>query len=154
MATSLRVRSAEFARAGAIPSRFTADGENASPPLSWSPGPAGTKSYALVMDDPDAPGGTWVHWIVWNLHDNQLAENVSRDPRSLAGAVQGCNSWRRTGYGGPSPPSGTHRYFFRVHALDTRLDLGPDAGRTEFEHAIRGHELAVGDLMGRYTRGR
>jgi Raf kinase inhibitor-like YbhB/YbcL family protein len=152
MQTRLSVESAAFAQGGAIPRKFTADGANLSPPLSWSAGPAGTQSYALVMDDPDAPGGAWVHWVMWNLRGNELDENVSRDAPALAGAVQGRTSWRRTGYGGPSPPSGTHRYRFRVHALDTCIDLGPGAGVVELERAIGGHELASGELVGRYSR--
>ncbi len=151
---TLSVRSAAFAPGRAIPRKYTADGENASPPLSWSPGPAGTKSYALVVDDPDAPAGTWVHWVAWNLDGNEIAENAGHEVRSRPSVVQGRNSWRRRGYGGPSPPSGTHRYFFRVFALDEFLAPGADAGKEDLERAMRGHVLAWGETVGRYARAR
>lgn len=148
---SLRVQSSAFEDGGAIPAKYSADGENVSPPLSWSPGPKGTSHYALVVDDPDAPAGTWVHWIVWNLETTRLEENAWANGK-LAGAVQGLNSWRKAGWGGPEPPSGTHRYFFRVYALDRAIDLDQGADRAALDRAISGHQLATGALMGRYSK--
>lgn len=153
-AKSLRVESRAFAEGSPIPERHTADGEDLSPPLAWTPGPAGTVSYALVVDDPDAPGGTWVHWTLWNLSTNALEEGASATGRTPAGAVEGRNSWGRIGWGGPQPPSGTHRYYFRVFALDRNLDLGKGADRAALESALRGHQLGSGELMGRYTAKR
>jgi Raf kinase inhibitor-like YbhB/YbcL family protein len=152
MADELSVESPAFLGGESIPKKYTADGEDVSPPLFWTKGPPGTVGYALIMDDPDAPNGTWVHWVAWNLPEPKLEERVPTQQRLLHGAVQGRNSWRRTGYGGPSPPSGVHRYYFRVYALDTRIDLVPEAGRLEVERSIRGHVLASGELMGRYGR--
>lgn len=147
---SLTITSSAFARNGAIPARYTCDGADMNPPLAISGTPAGTKSLALIMDDPDAPAGTWVHWVVWNIPP----ETREIGERSVpAGAVQGINSWSRAGYGGPCPPSGTHRYFFKFHALDTVLDLKPSAGKADLERAMAGHILAKGELMGTY-RGR
>ena len=152
MEASLKVQSPAFGNGDTIPVRYTADGENVSPPLSWSAGPYRTVAYALVVDDPDAPAGNWVHWVAWNIPGVQIEEGISPSPRLPSGAVQGRNSWKRTGYGGPQPPSGTHRYFFRVHALDAQLDLSPDAGKEELERVMRGHVLASGEMMGKYTR--
>lgn len=143
------VESTAFQQGAAIPEKHTGDGDDVSPPLSWSEGPAGTVTYALVMDDPDAPMGTWLHWTIWNLKTTKLEEGASKRPP--AGSAQGQNSWKRTGYGGPKPPSGTHRYFFRVYALDASLDLKEGADRDALETAIRGHVLAQGELMGRYS---
>jgi Raf kinase inhibitor-like YbhB/YbcL family protein len=153
-AATLRVTSSAFEDEGAIPARFTCDGQDASPPLSWSPGPDGTVSYALIVEDPDAPGGTWAHWVAWNLVEPRLREGVPPDDVLADGTRQGRNSWRRTGYGGPCPPSGTHRYFFGVHALDTTLDLPPDTDAAALRAAMRGHVLARGELLGLYTRAR
>lgn len=148
----LTVTSSAFEHEGAIPARFTCDGDDTSPPLEWSAGPAGTRSYALVMDDPDAPGRTWVHWVAWNLAEPRLREGVPATDRLPDGACQGHNSWRRSGYGGPCPPSGSHRYFFHVHALDRVLDLPPDTDAAGLRKAMEGHVLATGELMGRYAR--
>lgn len=149
----LKVTSPAFPHEEAIPPRNTCDGEDISPPLEWSTGPPGTHSYALVMDDPDAPRGTWVHWIVWNLGATSLPEHVPPDAELTDGARQGLNSWGRTGYGGPCPPGGTHRYYFRVYALDVRsLSLPPRADKAALLRAMEGHTLAHGELMGRYSR--
>jgi Raf kinase inhibitor-like YbhB/YbcL family protein len=147
---SLRLTSAAFGEGAMIPAKHTADGEGVSPPLSWTDGPAGTKAYALVVNDPDAPGGTWTHWTMWNLAGTSLPENVKPDA-APSGAVQGRNSWGRAGWGGPSPPSGTHRYVFRVYALDAPLALAPSSGESDLVAAMRGHALAVGELVGRYS---
>lgn len=150
---TLDLRSPAFDEGAAIPSRFTCDGEDTSPPLQASPGPQGTESYALVFDDPDAPGGTWVHWLVWNLTTPSLPEGAS-GAALPEGAVEGTNSWGRQGYGGPCPPSGTHRYFFRMYALDTRLSLPPEADVHALRKAMEGHVLAEGEWMGTYCRRR
>jgi len=141
----IKITSPAFENGKPIPAKFTADGDDVSPILEWSPGPRGTVSYALIMDDPDAPRGTWVHWIAWNITDTRIKE----DSRSL---TEGRNSWNRVGYGGPAPPSGTHRYFFRIYALDTMLDLPDSTDVNALKKAMRGHVLAQGELMGTYSR--
>jgi len=151
---TLRVESAAFEHEGEMPSRLTCDGEDISPPLSWSPGPDGTRTYALIVEDPDAPGGTWVHWVAWNLVEPRMREAVSPADVLPDGVRQGINSWGRSGYGGPCPPSGTHRYVFAVHALDTVLELSPDTDAAGLRAAMQGHVLAQGELMGRYSRKR
>jgi len=132
-----------------IPVEFTADGKDIHPPYRISALPDGTRSLALIMDDPDAPMGTWVHWVVWNLpaEEGELPAGQLPD-----GAVEGTNSWGRPGYGGPSPPSGTHRYFLRLFALDCRLDLPSSTDAEGLRRAIEGHVLATARLMGRYSR--
>jgi hypothetical protein len=150
----LAVTSSAFAHEGSIPARFTCDGDDASPPLAWSGAPAAAKSYALIMDDPDAPAGTWVHWVAWNIAGTELAEGVAKDASLASGARQGQNSWSRTGYGGPCPPSGIHRYFFKVYALDRQLDLAPKTDAKALTAAMSGHIVAQGELMGRYSRKR
>ena len=154
MEKTLKVQSAAFADGAAIPVKHTGDGDDVSPALSWAAGPEGTVSYAVVVDDPDAPGGTWVHWVIWNLADTKLPERVPPAATGPGGSVQGKNSWRRAGYGGPKPPSGTHRYFFKVYALDEPLALGADARKEELLRAMKGHTLAYGELMGTYTHVR
>ncbi|MHC4414733.1 MAG: YbhB/YbcL family Raf kinase inhibitor-like protein [Planctomycetota bacterium] len=154
---TLRVTSSAFKHEAAIPSKYTCDAQDVSPPLEWTAGPTPTASYALVMDDPDAPAGTWVHWAAWNIHDTKLPEDAAN--RALAetpiGQMRhGTNSWSRIGYGGPCPPSGTHRYFFKVYALDRDLDLGPESTKQALLAAMEGHILARGELMGTYTRKR
>ena len=151
---TLRVHSPAFERGGPIPVRCTCDGDDASPPLEWSPGPDGTISYALIVEDPDAPRGAWVHWVAWNLVEPRLREGLPPDGVLPDGACQGRNSWRRSGYGGPCPPAGSHRYSFGVHALDTALDLPPDTDAAGLRAAMQGHVLARGELMGRYARAR
>jgi Raf kinase inhibitor-like YbhB/YbcL family protein len=145
-AGSLKLESSVFREGGLIPAQYTCDGEDRSPPLAWSGAPAGTVSYALIMDDPDAPRGTWDHWLVWNLKGTALAEGG-------VDGVSGTNSWDRTGYGGPCPPSGTHRYVFRLLALDTALELPPVTRKDALLAAAKGHVLAEARLTGRYARG-
>lgn len=145
----LIITSPTFAHSTAIPARYTCDGQNVSPPLNIEAVPAGVKSLALIVDDPDAPVGTWVHWVIWNLppQTREIAES------SLpSGAVQGLNGWQRNDYGGPCPPSGTHRYFFKLYALDTMLNLPLSTGKTALERAMQGHIIAQGQLMGTYRR--
>ena len=149
----LAVLSAAFAMGAAIPDRYAC--APFSPPLSWSEVPAGTQSIAVLCDDPDAPVGDWVHWVVFNLAPDvrSLPENVARDAALPGGAVQGVNDYDRTGYDGPCPPPGqTHRYFYKVFALDARLALGAGARKADLVKAMRGHVLAQGALMGTYAR--
>ena len=150
-ATTRRVESPAFENNATIPDDYAARGRNVSPPLSWSAGPTGTVSYALIVDDLDTPAGTWVHWTLWNLTTTRLDEDAARPARGQAGAVSGKNSWSKRGYGGPDPPSGTHRYYFRVYAIDTMLELSNDADRTALDAAMSGHVLASGELMGKYS---
>lgn len=151
---NLRVRSPAFAHGAAIRAIYTCDGRDISPPLEWNRGPIGTESYALIMDDPDAPGGTWVHWVAWNITATQLPEGVSEQVTDapMSTLSHGTNSWDRIGYGGPCPPSGTHRYFFKVYALNCELALGPDTTKPALLVAMEGHILDRGELMGTYTR--
>jgi hypothetical protein len=146
--------SAAFAAGEPIPPQYTCDGEDISPPLEWSEPPAGTQSLALICDDPDAPVGTWVHWVLFNLPAGAraLPEAVPSDADLSDGGRHGNNSWRRLGYGGPCPPSATHRYFFKLYALDTALDLAAGASKKELLGAMEGHVLAQAELMGVYSR--
>src|SRR5262245_61573174 len=150
----MRIESTAFAPEAMIPSRHTCDDEDLSPPLTWADPPEGTKSFALISDDPDAPGGTWVHWVVWNIPGSSrgLAQGMPKSAQGTDGTRQGITDFRRVGYGGPCPPSGTHRYFFRLYALDAMLDLASGAGRIDLESSMRGHVLAQAELMGKYRR--
>ena len=137
-----------------IPPVYTCDGKDLSPPLRWTEAPAGTKSFALISDDPDAPMGTWVHWVVWNIPAsvNSLEENLPKNDSLPGGIRQGTSDFRKIGYGGPCPPSGTHRYFFRLYALDALLDLPATTTKAQMEKAMMGHVLAQAELMGKYRR--
>ena len=150
--------SSAFEPGADIPGRFTCDGADVSPALAWNEPPAGTKAFALVVDDPDAPRGTWTHWLLWNLPGaaRALPEGVAKTTQGPEGARQGQNDFRRPGYGGPCPPPGAaHRYFFRLIALDGELDLAPGADRTAFDRALAARKvLAIAELMGRYSRAR
>jgi Raf kinase inhibitor-like YbhB/YbcL family protein len=143
-----------FAPKGAIPRPYTCDGEDISPPLAWGDPPAGTQSFALICDDPDAPGGTWVHWVLYNLSGaaRSLPEGVGPHAELPDGGRHGENSWGRLGYGGPCPPSGTHRYFFTLYALDQMLELPAGATKGQLLDAMEGHCLAEAELMGVYSR--
>jgi Raf kinase inhibitor-like YbhB/YbcL family protein len=151
----MQLTSSAFADGDKIPKQYTGDGKDASPPLKWSGAPSGTKSLALICDDPDAPRGTWVHWVLYNLPPEitELPEGML-DPKAVLGsALQGTNDFRKTGYGGPAPPPGKpHRYFFKIYALDTVLDLKAGASKKELESVMRGHILGQGQLMGTYGR--
>lgn len=151
----MKITSTAFQHNGNMPGKYTCDGENISPPLSINDIPAQAKSLALIVDDPDAPIGTWVHWTVWNIDPNttEIAENSV--PKGIAGtsAVEGMTSFGTTGYGGPCPPSGTHRYFFKLYALDTLLDLPASAKAGDIEKATSGHILDKTALIGLYKRG-
>jgi Raf kinase inhibitor-like YbhB/YbcL family protein len=152
---SLELSSSAFSTGAHIPKEFTADGKNQSPPLKWSSAPPGTKSIALICDDPDAPMGTWVHWVLYDLPANiqQLDQGIPTQNVIANGAKQGTNSFHKIGYGGPSPPPGKpHRYFFKLFALDTTLNLDPGADVKKLESAMKGHVLGEGQLMGQYAR--
>ncbi|MDH7485501.1 MAG: YbhB/YbcL family Raf kinase inhibitor-like protein [Anaerolineae bacterium] len=153
-AMAFELTSTAFVQGKPIPRKYTCDGQDISPPLSWGDPPAGTRSLALIADDPDAPAGTWVHWVLYNLPATSrgLPEAVSSDAELADGSRHGRNSWRRLGYGGPCPPRGTHRYFFKLYALDTVLDLKAGADKGQLLKAMEGHILAQAELMGTYSR--
>jgi hypothetical protein len=145
----IQITSSAFNEGETIPAKYTCDGANVSPPLAWSGVPGGTKSLAVIADDLDAPVGTWVHWVLYDLPagQNSLVEGVQ------SAGLQGINDFRKTGYGGPCPPRGKpHRYFFKLYALDTLANLKPGASKADLEKAMLGHILAQGQLMGRYGR--
>ncbi|MDA8095337.1 MAG: YbhB/YbcL family Raf kinase inhibitor-like protein [Betaproteobacteria bacterium] len=150
---SLTLTSPSFRPGESIPKEYTCDGADRSPPLAWSGTPADTKTLALVLEDPDAPGGTWVHWVLYNIpaRVHALEANVPHHPVLADGARQGLNSWPKTGYGGPCPPSGTHHYWFHLYALDTLLDLKTPT-QAQLLDAMKGHILAEAELMGTYRR--
>ena len=150
----INITSSAFEEGGLIPPKYTCDGADISPPLQWDTVSDGTKSIALISDDPDAPMGTWVHWVLFNLppETRELPENIHPDENLPSGAIQGITDFRRIGYGGPCPPSGTHRYFFKIYALDTVLDLPSRAGKSDLVNAMEEHILAQGQLMGKYKR--
>jgi Raf kinase inhibitor-like YbhB/YbcL family protein len=137
----IEITSTAFDEGGMIPAKYTCDGPNISPPLAWSSVPENTVSIALICDDPDAPMGTWVHWVLFNL-----------PPETKELPEEGKNDSRRIGYSGPCPPGGTHRYYFKIYALDTKLDLEPGVVKKELVKAMGGHILGEGQLMGRYQR--
>lgn len=151
----MQLTSTAFTEGSPIPAQHTCDGTNSSPPLKWSGVPAEAKSLALIADDPDAPMGTWVHWVVYDLPPTttELAEGVAKSQFIPGGAKQGLNDFRHLGYGGPCPPPGkAHRYFFKLYALDTQLELKPGATKKEVEGAMAKHILAEGHLLGTYKR--
>lgn len=143
----LTLTSPAFAEGESIPIRYTCDGAEVPPPLTWKDVPAGVASYALIMDDPDAPGRTWVHWVLYNIPPG--VRELPDGEQTTVGD-QGENSWGDTGYGGPCPPSGEHRYFFKLYALDSEVALEPGAEKETLLRAVEGHVLAQGQLMGRY----
>jgi Raf kinase inhibitor-like YbhB/YbcL family protein len=151
---ALTISSRAFAAGEPIPVQYSCVGKGISPPLGWSDAPAGTKSFALIMDDPDAPMGTYVHWVIFNLPapSTGLPAAISGGAKLADGSVQGTNSSGRTGYTGPCPPSGTHRYYFKLYALDSTLSLGSSAGKDQLLQAIQGHILAQGELMGTFSK--
>lgn len=151
---SVQVTSTAFGEGEMIPEQYTCDGVDISPPLSWDAASADVKTYALITDDPDAPGKTWVHWVLFNLPASiaELPENVPHQRMLANGAKQGINDSDKTGYSGPCPPSGTHRYYFKVYALDTEIDMEPGVTKAQLLDAMDGHILAEGSLMGRYSK--
>lgn len=144
----MKLTSSAFREGESIPSKFTCDGGNTSPPLEISDVPSGAKSVVLIADDPDAPGGLFTHWLVWNIlpQTNSIAEGSA--PRGM----QGRNDFGKSGYSAPCPPSGMHRYYFRVFALDRELDLRSGAKRSQLDAAMKGHVIAQGELIGRYAK--
>ncbi|MFH1829263.1 MAG: YbhB/YbcL family Raf kinase inhibitor-like protein [Pseudomonadota bacterium] len=154
---AFELKSISFNEGASIPSKYTCDGENISPPLSWSGAPAGTKSFALISDDPDAPVmGAWVHWVAWNIPTGSTSfkEGMDKGATLSNGTKQGMSDFKKPGYGGPCPPSGTHRYFFKLYALDTTLDLPATSTKKDLEAAMKGHILAQTQLMGTYSRNK
>jgi len=142
----LRITSPSFQNNGAIPAKYTCDGNDVNPPLNITGIPREAKSLVLIVDDPDAPMGTFVHWVVWNIPPKERIEE-----NSVPG-VEGMNDFRKRSYGGPCPPSGTHRYFFKLYALDVKLDLKTNSRKEDVEKAIEGHVLARGEIVGLYRR--
>ncbi len=151
---TLTLSSSAFAPGKPIPSEYSRKGRNISPALAWTGAPGGVVTFALILDDPDAPSGTFVHWVIYNIPavSKGLAQGVAPQPTFDDGAAQGTNSGNRRYYEGPCPPSGTHRYFFKLYALDTRLDLAPGATADELRNAMQGHILAQGELMGTFSK--
>src|SRR4051812_41272680 len=151
---TIRLQSPAFTGGGTIPKLYTCDGKDVSPLLAWSGVPEAARSLALICEDPDAPRGTWTHWVIFDIPATvkELGEGVPAQERVQVtsggeAALQGKNDFKKTGYGGPCPPSGTHRYFFRIYALDTGLGLGPGTTRQDLLRSIKGHVLAEGELM-------
>ena len=152
---ALELTSTAFQEGATIPQQYTGDGRNVSPPLKWTDPPAGTRSLALVCEDPDAPRGTFTHWTAFNLpaESKEVSEGVPVEATLPNGTAQGTNDFGMAGYGGPKPPPGKpHRYFFKLYALDKRLDLQAGAGKEDLRAAMKGHVLAEGQLMGTYGR--
>lgn len=155
---TLQLTSTGFTQHGTMPNSYTCDGEDASPPLAWAGAPAGTKSFALIVDDPDAPDPaapkmTWVHWVLYNIpaSANSLREGIASNELPT-GTLEGLNDWRRIGYGGPCPPIGKHRYFHKLYALDTALPDLQKPTKARLEKAMQGHVLAEAVLIGEYQR--
>jgi Raf kinase inhibitor-like YbhB/YbcL family protein len=155
MSSNFQVSSPAFSEGGTIPKKCTCDGPDVSPALSWKDAPANAQAFALTMDDRDAPVGTWVHWVLYNLPANtkELPEGLEKNEQLANGALQGRNDFRKIGYGGPCPPPGKpHRYFFKLYALDRKLDLKAGATKAQVEAAMKGHILGQTQIMGRYGR--
>lgn len=149
------LQSSSFSSGGSIPKKFTCEGDDVSPVLEWSDPPPKTQSLTLIADDPDAPAGTWTHWVVYDLPTSmrQLPEGVPKQATIAGGGSQGKNDFGKIGYGGPCPPPGNpHRYFFKLYALEKKLDLKPGAARQQVESAMQAHILAHAELMGIYQR--
>jgi Raf kinase inhibitor-like YbhB/YbcL family protein len=144
----MKITSSAFQEGAIIPSRFTCDGADTSPPLQIADIPSGAKSLALIVDDPDAPSGLFTHWMIWNISPQTSTVGEGRAPQG----VQGTNDFGKSGYGGPCPPPGEHRYHFKIFALDRELDLSSGAKRAQLDAALKGHVVAQGELMGRYSR--
>jgi Raf kinase inhibitor-like YbhB/YbcL family protein len=154
-AVSFALRSPDFANGANIPRALSCEGEDRSPALEWTDAPPGTKTFALIADDPDAPVGTWVHWVIYNIPGSvhALTGGVEKKDQLADGSRQGRNDFRKTGYNGPCPPPGKpHRYFFKLYALSAELTLAPGASKSDVERAMGAHTLARAELMGRYQR--
>jgi Raf kinase inhibitor-like YbhB/YbcL family protein len=150
----MEIKSSAFGSGEMIAAKYTCDGADFSPPLEWTGSPAGTKSFALICDDPDAPMGTWVHWVIYDIPPTatMLAGGITREKELPGGGTQGFNDFRKIGYGGPCPPGGTHRYFFKLYALDAMLGLKPGITKDQLLKAMKGHILAETQMMGTYRR--
>lgn len=150
----MEIKSSAFESGEMIPGKYTCDGQDISPQLEWTDFPDAVKSFAIVSDDPDAPVGTWVHWVYYDIpaDTTNLSENMPPENNPKIGGTQGINDFRRIGYGGPCPPGGTHRYFFKIYALDTVLNLDPGLDKKQLLKAMEGHILDQAELMGRYKR--
>ena len=149
---TMQLTSTAFKEGEAIPTSHGYEDENLSPPLKWSDVPQGAKSFALICDDPDAPRGTWVHWVLFNISaDTRELKSAPGGKVDIPGAIQGKSSFKKLGYGGPAPPSGTHRYYFKLYALDKALDLKEGATKDEVAKAMNGHIVAQGQLMGKFS---
>jgi Raf kinase inhibitor-like YbhB/YbcL family protein len=150
----MKLTSTAFSEGGMIPAQYTCNGPDISPPLNWEDVPEQTKSLALIADDPDAPVGTWVHWVLYNLpaDTHELQEDLHKTKVLPKGSMQGTNDFRKIGYGGPCPPGGTHRYFFKLYALDELVDLNPGARKKDLLDAMKGHILSECQLMGKFSR--
>jgi len=152
---ALELKSSAFEQGKDIPQKYSCEGQDISPPLEWSGAPDGTKSFALISDDPDAPVGIWVHWVIYDIpaDSTELKEGVSKDPILSDGSKQGMSDFGRVGYGGPCPPPGKpHRYFFKLYALDAMLNLNPGATKKQLRKTMEGHILSESQLIGRYKR--
>lgn len=147
-AAEMKITSPAFQNGGNIPAKFSRKGGNTNPPLKIEGIPLTAKSLALLIDDPDAPGGLFTHWLVWDIDPKTTSIAEHSTPK---GAVEGTNDFGAAGYGGPQPPSGTHRYYFKVFALDQKLNLSAGAKRRDLEKAMKGHVIVQGQLMGRYS---
>src|SRR3990167_6916114 len=147
----MQITSTAFSHKGPIPAKYTCDGKDFSPPLQFSDVPANTKSLVLIVDDPDALGKTWVHWTTWNIDPQTVGIPEGEFPN---GSVQGVTDFGEVGYGGPCPPGGTHRYFFKLYALDTSLNIPYQAKKEDIEKAMAGHVIDQAQLTGVYSRGR
>jgi Raf kinase inhibitor-like YbhB/YbcL family protein len=148
------IKSPVFTEGAKIPTKYTCDGPDVSPPLRWSGQPDETMSFAIVCDDPDAPVGTWVHWVYYDIPATftELPEKIAQSKNPGIGGAQGVNDFKRLGYGGPCPPEGTHRYYFKLYALDREMGLAPGATKKQLLAAMQGRILAEAQIMGRYGR--
>jgi len=150
----MEISSSAFKDGDSIPAKYTCDNLDISPPLKWSKEPEDTKTFALICDDPDAPGGTWVHWVLYNIPGtlHEFEEDITKNDPLRNNAIHGKNDFGNTGYGGPCPPGGTHRYYFKIYALDTTLGSQPGITKRELLKLMDGHIVDQGQLMGRYKR--
>ncbi len=151
---SIKITSSAFTQNGNIPKKYSCDGVNVSLPLSWTDAPSDTKSFAIIVEDPDAPSKTWIHWVIFNIPpaDTSLSEHFPTLKEMSNGIRQGTNDFRNIGYGGPCPPSGTHRYFIKIYALNMMLKIPAGSTKQQLELAMKGHILAEGELLGKYSR--
>jgi len=152
--SKFKIKSSAFKDGERIPRKYTCDGENISPPLTWKDVPSGTVTLAIISDDPDAPSKTWTHWLIFNIPPeiNSLPEGVKTVGEFENGIIQGLNDFGNLGYGGPCPPFGVHRYFFKLYALDKRLELEPGASKEELLEAMKGHIIEKTEIIGLYSR--